>query len=258
LPDGLRVESVTKRYGKRTVVDELSLTVEPGVVAGLVGPNGCGKTTTLSMIAGIRETDGGRAFISGHDVERTPVEAKRNLAFVPDDPTGFEQLTVLEYLDLYRSLYHQQPRAGYDRRARIVLEAFGLLGHLDSSLGDLSHGTRRKVALTAAFSLGVPVLLIDEPTVGLDPESVVVLRRLLRHASVAGAAVLLATQDLAFAERDCEHLFLIDGGRLLADGNPARLAALYRVSSIEEVFLTITGIKERIYEFEQRLEDLSR
>ncbi|MDQ3864812.1 MAG: ABC transporter ATP-binding protein [Actinomycetota bacterium] len=257
MPQGLRVDGVTKRYGKRTVVNELSLTVGPGVVAGLVGPNGCGKTTTLSMIAGIIETDGGRAFISGHDVGRTPVEAKRNLAYVPDDPTGFEQLTVLEYLDLYGSLY-QQPRAGYDRRARIASEAFGLLGHLDSSLGDLSHGTRRKVAITAAFSLDVPVLLIDEPTVGLDPESVIILRNLLKHASVAGAAVLLATQDLAFAERVCHHLLLIDEGRLLVGGNPARLAALYRVSSVEEVFLTITGIKERIDDFEQRLEDLSR
>ncbi len=257
MPQGLRVDGVTKRYGKRTVVNELSLTVGPGVVAGLVGPNGCGKTTTLSMIAGIIETDGGRAFIAEHDVGRTPVEAKRNLAFVPDDPTGFEQLTVLEYLDLYRSLY-RQPRAGYDRRVRIVSEAFGLFGHLDSNLGDLSHGTRRKVAITAAFSLDVSVLLIDEPTVGLDPESVVVLRNLLKHVSVAGAAVLLATQDLAFAERVCDHLFLIDEGKLLADGNPARLTALYRVSSVEEVFLTITGIKERIDDFEQRLEDLSR
>jgi ABC-2 type transport system ATP-binding protein len=257
LPHGLCVDSLTKRYGKRTVVNDLSLGVRRGVVAGLVGPNGCGKTTTLSMIAGIREPDGGRAFISGHDVGRTPVEAKRNLAFVPDEPTGFEQLMVLEYLDLYRSLY-QRPRAGYDRRAGVVLEAFGLLEHLESSLGALSHGTRRKVALTAAFSLDVPVLLIDEPTAGLDPESVVVLRRLLRHASVAGAAVLFATQDLAFAERVCEHLFLVDAGRLLAEGNPARLAALYRVSSVEEVFLTITGIKERIDEFEKRLEDLSR
>ncbi|MDQ5810688.1 MAG: ABC transporter ATP-binding protein [Actinomycetota bacterium] len=257
MPDGLRVDSLTKRYGKRTVVNDLSLRVGRGVVAGLVGPNGCGKTTTLSMIAGIREPDGGRAFISGHDVGRTPVEAKRNLAFVPDEPSGFEQLTVLEYLDLYRSLY-QRARAGYDGRARIVLEAFGLLGHHESGLGDLSHGARRKVALSAAFSLDVPVLLIDEPTAGLDPESVVVLRWLLRHASVAGAAVLLATQDLAFAERVCEHLFLIDAGRLLAEGNPARLVALYRVSSVEEVFLTITGIKERIDELEQRLEDLSR
>ncbi len=257
MPHGLRVDSVTKRYGKRTVVNELSLRVGPGVVAGLVGPNGCGKTTTLSMIAGIKEPDGGRAFISGHDVGRTPLEAKRNLAFVPDDPTGFEQLTVLEYLDLYRSLY-RQPRARYDRRARIVSEAFGLLEYLDSSLSDLSHGTRRKVAITAAFSLEVPVLLIDEPTVGLDPESVVVLRRLLQHASVANAAVLLATQDLAFAERVCDHLFLIDEGRLLADGNPARLVALYRVHSVEDVFLTITGIRERIDDFEQRLEDRSR
>ena len=257
MPDGLRVDSATKRYGKRAVVDELSLRVGPGVIAGLVGPNGCGKTTTLSMIAGIREADGGRVLISDYEVAVSPVQAKRNLALVPDDPTGFEQLTVLEYLDLYRSLY-RQPRDCYDSRDSIVSEEFGLLGHLDSSLGDLSHGTRRKVAMTAAFSLDVSVLLIDEPTVGLDPESVVVLRRLLTHVSVAGASILLATQDLAFAERVCDHLFLIDEGRLLADGNPVRLAALYRVSSVEEVFLKITGIKERIDDFERRLEDLSR
>ena len=257
MPEGLRLDRVTKHYGEKTVVSELSLALETGTVAGLVGPNGCGKTTTLSMISGIREADGGRVLISGHDVTEAPVEAKRNLALVPDEPAGFERLTVLEYLDLYRSL-HKQPRDRYDGRARLVLEAFGLTKHQDSGLGELSHGTRRKVATTAACAVGAPLLMIDEPTVGLDPESVVILRSLVKNASRSGSAVLLATQDLAFAERVCDHLFLIDEGRLLASGTPTQLLERYGVGSVEEVFLSATGIGRRIDDFERGLEALSR
>ena len=254
---GLRISGVTKRYGDKTVVSELSLTVEPGMVASLVGPNGCGKTTTLSMIAGLRTPDEGRISVSGYYTAVSPLEAKRNLGFVPDTPGGLEQLTVREYIDLYRNLY-RQPRARYEERAQVVLEAFGLLEYDETNLGELSHGIRRKVAMTAALSLAVSNILIDEPTVGLDPESVVVLRRLLRHTGRTGSSVLLATQDLAFAERVCDRLFLIHNGRLVADGSPASLLERYRVDSIEEAFLTVTGIGRRIDDFERRLETFPR
>jgi ABC-2 type transport system ATP-binding protein len=250
--NGLRVSDVTKRYGEKTVVSGLYLTVEPGMVASLVGPNGCGKTTTLGMIAGLRTPDEGRISVSGYDTVVSPLDAKRNLAFVPDSPGGFEQLSVREYMDLYRNLY-RQPRARYEERSRVVLEAFGLLEHGEANLGELSHGIRRKVAATAALSLDVPTVLIDEPTLGLDPESVVVLRRLLRHIGRGGRAGLIATQDLAFAESACDHLFLIHDGRLVADGSPALLRERYRASSIEEAFLAATGIGRRIDDFEQRL-----
>ena len=250
---GLRISGVTKRYGDKTVVRELSLAVEPGMVASLVGPNGCGKTTTLGMIAGLRTPDEGRISVSGYFTVVSPLEAKRNLGFVPDTPGGFEQLTVREYIDLYRNLY-RQPRARYEERAQVVLEAFGLLEYDETSLGELSHGIRRKVAMTAALSLDVPNILIDEPTVGLDPESVVVLRRLLRHIGNTGSAVLLATQDLAFAERACDRLFLIHDGRLVADGSPAALLERYHADAIEEAFLMVTGMGRRIDDFEQRLE----
>ena len=254
---GLRVSGVTKRYGDRTAVSELSLTVERGKVTSLVGPNGCGKTTTLAMISGLRTPERGRISVSGYDTVGSPLDARRNLALVPDTPSGFEQLSVREYLDLYRSLY-RQPRVRYEERARVVLEAFGSLEYNETNLGELSHGNRRKVAMTAALSLEVPNILIDEPTVGLDPESVVVLRRLVRHIGSRGAAVLLATQDLSFAERVCDHLFLIHNGRLLAEGSPAVLLERYRAKSIEEAFLAATGIERRIDDFEQRLDTLPR
>jgi ABC-2 type transport system ATP-binding protein len=255
--NGIRISGVTKRYGQKTVVRELSLTVEPGMVASLVGPNGCGKTTTLNMIAGLKTPDEGRISVSGYDTIVSPLDAKRNLGFVPDTPSGFEQLNVREYVDLYRNVY-RQPRARYEERGRVVLEAFGLLEYDETNLGELSHGIRRKVAITAALSLDVPNILIDEPTVGLDPESVVVLRRLVKHIGRSGSAVLLATQDLAFAERVCDHLFLIHNGRLIADGNPALLLERYHANSIEEAFLEATGIGRRIDDFEQRLETFPR
>jgi len=238
-------------------VSELSLTVEPGMVASLVGPNGCGKTTTLGMIAGLRLPDEGWISVSDYDTSVSPLDAKRNLAFVPDTPNGFEQLNVREYLDLYRNLY-RQPRARYEERAQAVLGAFGSLQYYEANLGELSHGTRRKVAMTAALSLDIPNVLIDEPTVGLDPESVVVLRRLMKHIGRNGAAVLLATQDLVFAERVSDHLFLIHDGRLVANGSTALLLERYHANSIEEAFLTVTGIGRWIDDFEQRLDALSR
>jgi ABC-2 type transport system ATP-binding protein len=222
-----------------------------------VGPNGCGKTTTLFMIAGLKSSDEGWVSVSGYDTAASPLDAKRNLGFVPDTPSGFEQLGVREYLDLYSVLYRQR-RAWYDARARVVLEAFGLLEYGDASLGELSHGLRRKVATAAALCLDVPALLIDEPTVGLDPEGILVLRRLVRHAGHTGSAVLVATQDLAFAEHSCDHLFLLHDGRLVTEGSPARLRERYRAESIEETFLTATGTGRRIDDLERRLDAFSR
>jgi ABC-2 type transport system ATP-binding protein len=254
---GLRISGVTKRYGERTVVSELSLTVEPGMVASLVGPNGSGKTTTLLIIAGLKTPERGRISVSGYDTIASSLDARRNLVFVPDTPRGFEQLSVRELLDLYRGLY-RQPCARYEERARVVLEAFELLEHTETHLGELSHGMRRNVAITTALSLDVPNVLIDEPTVGLDPESVVVLRHLVKHIARTGSAVLLATQDLGFAERVCDHLFLINNGRLVAQGSTARLLERYQASSVEEAFLVATGTGRRIDDFEQRLETFPR
>jgi ABC-2 type transport system ATP-binding protein len=254
---GLRISGVTKHYGEKTVVSELSFTVELGKVASLVGPNGCGKTTTLSMIAGLKTPEMGRISVSGYDTVVSPLGARRNLAFVPDTPSGFEQLTVREYMDLYRSLY-RQPRVRYEERALLVLEAFELLERDETNLGELSHGTRRKVAMTAALALDVPNILIDEPTAGLDPESVLVLRHLVRHLGRSGSAVLLATQDLAFAERVCDRLSLVHNGRLVAEGSPALLLERYHAKSIEEAYLAVTGIGRRIYDLEQRLETFPR
>jgi len=254
---GIRISGVTKRYGEKTVVSELSFTVEGGIVASLVGPNGCGKTTTLAMIAGLKTPDSGRISVSGYDTVVSSLDARRNLAFVPDTPSGFEQLDVREYMDLYRSLY-RQPRAGYDGRARVVLEAFELLERVHTNLGELSHGIRRKVAMTAALSLDVPNILIDEPTAGLDPESVLVLRHLVKRLGRSGRAVLLATQDLVFAQRVCDHLSLVHNGRLVAEGSPALLLQRYHARSIEEAFLAVTGIERRIDDFERHLDTFPR
>lgn len=244
MAEGLRLDRVKKRYGEKTIVDRLSLSVETGTIAGLVGPKGCGKTVTLSMIASLEKADEGRILVSGHDTAASPVEAKLNLAFVPDETNGFAQLTVLEYLDLYRGFYGKS-RVSFDRCTRLLLEAFGLAKHTRSVLGELSQGARRKVEIIAASALRTKVLMVDEPTLGLEPGDIVALRSLLKHASRAGSAVLLATQDLVFAERVCDRLVLINEGRLLAIGSPASLMELYGADFVGESFLPAAGVEGR-------------
>ena len=211
-PLALRVDHLSFHYGTTLAVDDLCLTVPRGTVAGLIGPNGSGKTTTLRLITGILEADAGSIGIQGVSLRATPVDAKRRFAFAPDSPSGFDHLTVQEYLDLYAALQSADPEYGV--RATNLLGVMDLQPHANRLLAKLSHGTRRKVSIVAAIALVRPLLLLDEATSALDPESVVVLESLLRSAVRYGGAAVVATQDIYFAERTCDLIFMLAEGRL--------------------------------------------
>jgi ABC-2 type transport system ATP-binding protein len=218
----LRIEGLSKTFGRVAAVSGVDLVVRPGTVVGLVGPNGSGKTTTLSAVVGLAAPDGGTVTVCGF--RAGTAAARRRAAFVPDEPRGLEELTVDEYLQLVRALYGAGGR--YATRAHTLTDAFGIAGRTHQPLRTLSHGLRRQVAAIAAVAVATPLLVVDEATSALDPEAVLVLEEAIAAAAAAGGAVLIATQDLAFAERACDEICVLARGRVVA-GAPRALRRLF-------------------------------
>jgi ABC-2 type transport system ATP-binding protein len=223
-PAALSCTGLVKRYGQAVAVDGVDLVVERGRVVGLVGPNGSGKTTTLRLCAGIAPPDEGSVLVDGLPHGRPA--ARSRVGYVPDEPTGLDELTVGEYLDLVRALYRAGP--AYIPRAQTLLAAFRLDGRERALLGSLSHGARRATAVAAAFALRPAVAIVDEASAALDPEAVVALRDAVRALAFGGAGVLLATQDLSFAERTCHEVVILASGRVAASGPVSTPGSLER------------------------------
>jgi ABC-2 type transport system ATP-binding protein len=248
----LVVRGLTVAYGAIRAVDALDLDVDAGVVVGLVGPNGCGKTTTLRAVLGLVETVGGRM-----SVERFPagtLAARARTAWVPDEPAGLEELTVAEHLQLVRALWRADD--GFTLRAELLASVFALDARLRSPLGSLSHGQRRLVTVVAAVALARPLLMLDEATAALDPEAVIALRELLRRVAGRGAGVLLATQDLHFAETVCDRVTLLSAGRVAVEGPVDELRSRHHARSLEEVFVAALGAESRLAEVRNALDAL--
>jgi ABC-type multidrug transport system ATPase subunit len=242
----LVVEGLDVRYGTVCAVANVAFDVASGAVVGLLGPNGCGKTSTLRAVVGLLQPRAGRVLVNG--LAQGSASARAQLAYVPDEPQGLEELAVSEYLALVRALYRDG--AAFDTRAAALCDAFGLSARLRVRIGALSHGQRRVVSLVAALALTRPLLVVDEATAALDPVAIVVLREALRAAAAHGAGVLVATQDLSFAERVCDDVVLLSDGRVVARG------AVQELLPLEETFLTAVGATARVGEVRRALRDL--
>jgi len=230
----IRLERLRKTYGALVAVDDLSLEVQPGCVFGFLGRNGAGKTTTIRMMIGLLEPTAGTAILGGHDIRRAPEAAKAVTGYLPDHPFLYDKLTALEFLRFAGGLYGLRA-AETGRRARLLLEQFGL-GRVAGELTEtLSQGMRQRLALAAALVHRPRVLVLDEPMVGLDPEGALELRRLVRH--------------LAVPEELCGRIGIIDRGRLVILGTLDELRARAgpddgragAPASLEAVFLDILG-----------------
>ena len=238
----IAVEHFTRTYGSFTAVDDLSLEVASGEIVGLIGPNGAGKTTTLRSLAGILQPTSGQIRVDGHDLATDGIEAKRRLAFMPDEPHLFEYLTVEEHLRLMARLYTVPD---FERRARELIQELELTGKEQSLPGELSRGMRQKVVIACGLVRDASVLLFDEPLTGLDPLGIRKMRETIVARGRAGAAILVSSHLLHLVEEICTRVVIMDRGKKVADGTVAELAARADLaaagSNLEQIFLKVTG-----------------
>lgn len=235
------VHEYVKHYGDRVAVDGLSFRVGAGDILGLVGPNGAGKTTTLRAVAGILLPTSGTIHVAGHDVTRSPLEAKRELAIVPDDPQLFANLTVWEHLELTAGLYRLRDWEG---RARELLDELEMTERRDLAADELSRGMRQKVAVATGLLHEPRVLLFDEPLTGLDPRGIRTLYAAIRERAARGAAVVLSSHLLGQLEGLCTRYLILRQGRRRFYGSKEELRAEVghdlAEASLEDLFFRAT------------------
>ncbi len=236
----ITVSKLTKTYGAFKAVDDLSLQVMPGEVVGLVGPNGAGKTSTLRCIVGIHRPSAGTVAIGGHDIVREPVEAKRRLAFMADEPQLFEYLTVMEHLRLTARIYGVPD---FDVRARSLLDELQLADKASSLPAELSRGMKQKVAIACGLLHTPPALLFDEPLTGLDPLGIRHMKETIVRRGRDGAAIIVSSHLLHLVEEICTRVVIIDRGVKVGDGTLAELSAQAELagSTLEQIFLKVTA-----------------
>lgn len=243
----LVLDNLTRTFGPRVAVSALSATLLPGQVVGFLGPNGAGKTTTIKMIAGLLMPSSGRVLIDDIDNVKSPEAAKRKLAYIPDRPYVPERLSARELLAFIGGLYGLAEDVIEEGGMR-ELANFGLKGREDDLLGGYSHGMRQRVLLASAFMREPKVLLVDEPMVGLDPQGMRLVKRVLREAADKGAVVLMSTHTLDVVEEVCDRVLVMGRGKLLADGTVQELIKSLAAPTLEDLFLRLTGSSDEVLE----------
>jgi len=237
----IRIENLVKSYDKALAVDGLTLTVAAGEILGLVGPNGAGKTTTLRCLAGILPPTSGRIEIDGRDLRADPVEARRRLAFVPDEPRLFDNLTAMDHLRVVGRLYGV---ADVPERARELLTRFELADRADSFPSELSRGMKQKLMIATALLHNPSALILDEPLTGLDPGAMRRMKRTVVEQAEAGTAVIVSSHLLHLVQEICGRIAILRNGRKVLEGTipeiRAALPDLDADADLEEIFLRAT------------------
>jgi len=240
MTDALEIRGLTKRFAGRPAVDGLDLSIPPGEFHAILGPNGAGKTTTLRIVAGLLRADEGSVRVLGHDVAATPEEAKRVLAFLPDDPLLYAKLRPLEYLEFVAGLWSLDPAVAR-ARANELLEWLGLADRTGELIEGFSRGMRQKLALAGALIHEPRVMILDEPLTGLDAAAARQVKDLLVERVKQGVCVILTTHILEIAERLAERISIIQRGRIVAQGTMAELRGTAGSgTTLEDIFLEIT------------------
>ena len=231
----LQISHLTKTYGEKKAVDDLSLHIAPGEIYGFIGHNGAGKTTTLKSVVGILQFDSGEILIDGHSIKTEPLECKKRLAYIPDNPDLYEFMTGIQYLNFIADIFEVPADV---RRQRIdrYAEALELGGDLASAVSAYSHGMKQKLAVISALIHDPKLIIMDEPFVGLDPKASHTLKELMREICDAGGAIFFSTHVLEVAEKLCDKIAIIRRGQLIRSGTMEEVKG---DDSLEDVFLEL-------------------
>ena len=233
----LKINHFTKTYGEKKAVDDLSLHIQAGEIYGFIGHNGAGKTTTLKSVAGIMQFDSGEILVDGVSMKADPIACKKKIAYIPDNPDLYDFMTGIQYLNFVGNVFGV-PAQERSRRIRELGEAFELTGDLTQSIGSYSHGMKQKLAIISAWLHQPELILMDEPFVGLDPKAAHILKEMMRQVCDRGGAIFFSTHVLEVAEKLCDKVAIIKGGRLIRSGT---MEDVRGDTSLESVFLELEG-----------------
>ena len=231
----LRIEHLTKKYGEKKAVDDLSLHIQKGEIYGFIGHNGAGKTTTIKACCGILAFDEGEIFIDGTSVKADPLTCKKKLTYIPDNPDLYEFLSGIKYLNFIADVFRVDKET---REAKIkeLADTFEITADLAQPVSAYSHGMKQKLAIIAAFIHSPELIIMDEPFVGLDPKAAHILKQMMRKHCDEGGAIFFSTHVLEVAEKLCDKVAIIKQGRLVASGT---MEDVKGDESLESVFLEL-------------------
>ena len=236
----LKIEHLTKSYGEKKAVDDLSLHIAPGEIYGFIGHNGAGKTTTLKSVVGIQQFDQGEIFVGGVSMQKDPLACKKQLAYIPDNPDLYEYMTGIQFLNFIADIFGISVQ---ERQERIhnYADRFELTDDLAQSIAAYSHGMKQKLAIIAAWIHQPKLIVMDEPFVGLDPKAAHLLKGMMREICDQGGAIFFSTHVLEVAEKLCDKIAIIKAGRLIRFGTMEEVKG---DDSLEDVFLELEGEEE--------------
>lgn len=231
----LNISHLTKTYGEKKAVDDLSLHIAPGEIYGFIGHNGAGKTTTLKASVGILSFDAGEIKIDGISIKENPIECKKRIAYIPDNPDLYEYMTGIKYLNFISDIFGV---GAEERKARIAKYAdmFEITQDLANPISAYSHGMKQKLAIISAWIHNPKLIIMDEPFVGLDPKAAHLLKGMMREVCDEGGAIFFSTHVLEVAEKLCDKVAIIKGGKLIKSGTMEEVKG---DSSLEDVFLEL-------------------
>ena len=233
----LDIKGLTKCYGEKKAVDDLSLHIAPGTIYGFIGHNGAGKTTTLKSIVGIQQFDAGEITIGGVSIQKDPLACKKQIAYIPDNPDLYDFMTGIKYLNFIADIFGVGSEVRKER-IRKYADLFELTDDLAQPIATYSHGMKQKLAIIAAWLHEPKLILMDEPFVGLDPKASHLLKGMMREVCDQGGAIFFSTHVLEVAEKLCDKVAIIKGGKLIRSGTMEEVKG---DDSLEEVFLELEG-----------------